>query len=200
MGIAVRILRAILPRLALTSCVLLGACAKGEIPESDRPLLVTLDELEDYGFKLSHLADRQVFSRSRYLDGSLEIEYEFETPDDAPDVLYVSVTAGFERSVLDAIQSYRLQKGGIGVGLKLGDTKIQEKKEFYQWGDESFFADIMGKNGPAGNVFGTRLGKKTYWFMVAGLYFEDRSQWEEFIAPKLRYLETYDPLNRREER
>ena len=187
-------MRAKLLPLALTSCILLGACAKGEIRESDRPLLVTLDEMEDYGFKLKHLADRQVFRRSRYLDGSLEIEYEFETPENAAEVLYVSATAGFERTVSDAVQSYRLSKGGIGIGAQLGDATIKEREGFYKWGDESFFANILGKNGrPAGHIFTTRLGKKTYLFMIAGLYFEERSDWEEFIAPKLQYLEKYDP-------
>lgn len=192
-GGAVRALRVVLLPLALTTCVLLGACAEGEIRQSDRPLLVTLDELEDYGFELSHLADRQVFRRNRYVDGSTDIEYEFETPDGASEVLYVSATAGFERTVLDAIQTYRLEKGGIGLGTKLGGGRIVEKKGFYKWGDESYFADILGEKGPAGNIFGARLGKKTYWFMIAGLYFEERSDWEEFIGPKLRYLETYDP-------
>jgi hypothetical protein len=179
--------------LALTSCVLLGACVTDEIREEDRPLLVTLADVKDYGFELDHLAASQVFRRSRYLDGSMEVEYEFETPDGESEVLYISVTAGFERTVTDAVQSFHLEKGGIGIGAKVGGGSIQEKKGFYSWGDESIFGDILGDHGPGGNIFGARLGKKTYWVMIAGLHFDDPSEWEQFIKPKLDYLEKYEP-------
>jgi hypothetical protein len=179
--------------LALASCILWGACVTDEIEEADRPLLVTLADVKDYGFELDHLAALEVFRRSRYLDGSLEVEYEFETPEGASEVLFISTTAGFEKSVTDAIQSFRLERGGIGIGAKVGGGSIQEKKGFYSWGDESVFGDILGDHGPGGNIFGARLGKKTYWLMIAGLHFDDRAEWEQFIKPKLEYLTTYEP-------
>src|SRR5262245_40822261 len=105
--------------LALAGCMLWGGCVKDEIKEEDRSLLVTLADVKEYGFELDHLAARQVFKRSRYLDGSLEIEYEFETPDEVEDdVLYLSSTAGFERTVKDAFETYHLIRGGVGVGAK----------------------------------------------------------------------------------
>jgi len=42
-------------------------------------------------------------------------------------------------------------------------------------------------------LFGGRQGRKNYWLMLAGLYFDDKAEWEQFILPKLDYLATYEP-------
>ncbi len=177
----------------LVTCLLVVACVKSEIHDADRPLLVTVDDLKQFGFEFGPLADRQVFHRTWHFDGSLEIEYEFDTPEDSDDSLYLSVTAGFERSVRDAVATYRMEKGGTGIGARLGGVEMREEQGFFQWGDESFFASLVGENGPGGNVFAARLKNKTYWVMIAGLYFDDTNEWARFIQPKLDYLATYDP-------
>jgi len=169
------------------------ACMRRGIHEQDRPLLVTLRDLEPYGFKLGHLSHREKLSRTVYLDGSMEIEYEFETPDSEAKGIFLSSTATYERSEADAKATFRLEKGGAAIGARIGGAKIREARGFFQWGDESHFAYLDGKDGPGGIYFSARLGSKCYSLVLAGLYFSDAKEWESLILPKLEYLRNYDP-------
>lgn len=177
--------------LALTLCLTLCACIQGDIEERDLPLLITIDDFTQYDVDLSSFADRQIFRRTRYFDGSLEIEYEFETPEDFEKPFYIAVTVGLERSTADALLTYKAEKGGVGIGASIGGVEMEEQEGFFEWGDESFFATLVTEKGPGGSVFGGRKGKKTYSIMIAGLYFDDAAEWEQFIQPKLDYLVSY---------
>lgn len=176
--------------------IVLGGCLRERIHEDDLPLLVTLDDLKPYGFDLDSLADRQVFRRSRYIDGSLDIEHEFESPDDLEKPLYLATTVTFDRSATDARASYALMKGTFAVGTRLGGARVRGENSFFQWGDDSFFGYLDTEHGPGGNVFITRLAHKTYLVAIGGLYFDDADEWTEFITPKLEYLRGYQPRKR----
>lgn len=180
--------------LALLAVPGLVACVPGEIKDADRPLLVTVADLEPYGFDPAAYSGGEVFSRTRYLDGSLEIDYELDSSE-GQDPLYLSTTAGFERSNGDAVATYAMEKRAFGVGLELGGGEIQEVPGFYEWGDDTYFALIVAEGSPVGNVFGARSGRRIYWLLVSGLYFDadSRDEWEAFISPKLEYLESYEP-------
>jgi hypothetical protein len=171
----------------------LSGCVGGKIKDEDRPLLATIADLEGYGFDLASYADRETFRRTRYLDGSLEIEYEFETPDGAADTVYLAATAGFERTTRDAVAAFLLEKKGVGLGVRVGGGEVVEQPGFFDWGDDSYFATIVGEHGPGGVIFGGRSGRKTYWLMLGGVYFDDAEEWERFISPKLHYLVSYEP-------
>lgn len=179
--------------------VLVGVagCMEEKLRESDRPLLVTIEDLEPYDYDLDHLAHLQKFRRIRNIDGSLEIEYEFETPDTSEQILYISATAGYDKNVREAIASYRMNKGAVGVGSRIGGVSVREEPGFYRWGDESYFGYFVTKEGRrGGNVFVARRGNRTYLLIISGIYFEDREEWAAFIEPKLDYFARYDPQGR----
>lgn len=178
----------------LALLALVTGCVPGEIQEGDRPLLVTVADLEPYGYDPIAYAEDETFSRTRYLDGSLEIDYELDSSEGL-EPLYLSATAGFERSSSDAVATFAMEKGAFGVGLELGGGGIEEVPGFFRWGDDAYFALIMGEEGPVGNIFGTRSGRKIYWLLLSGVYFDADSpeEWAEFISPKLEYLESYEP-------
>jgi hypothetical protein len=176
--------------------VLVGAagCTEEEVKQADRPLLVTIEDLEPYDYDLDHLAHLQSFRRIRNLDGSLEIEYEFETPDTSEQILYLSVTAGYERTAREAVATYRMDKGAVGVGSRIGGVSVKEEPGFYRWGDESYFGFFVTKEGQrGGNVFAARAGNRTYLLILSGIYFDDREEWAAFIEPKLDYFARYNP-------
>lgn len=79
----------------------------------------------------------------------------------------------------------------VGIGARIGGVEVEVQEGFFEWGDESFFATLVCDDYPGGSVFGGRKGKKTYSIMIAGIYFDDRDEWEQFIQPKLDYLVNY---------
>ena len=169
------------------------SCAKQSIREEDIPLLLTVEELVPYGLSLENYRQHEVFRRNIYVDGAIEIEYEFDPPEDSGINLYLSVTASFEPTKGDAKLAYLTEREGITLGAKLGGVTVTESKEFFAYGDESFFGFLMGEKGPGGNVFITRTGTKVYAVLMGGVYFDYKDDWAELITPKLQYLESYSP-------
>jgi hypothetical protein len=175
--------------LLILSC----GCAKQSIREEDKPLLLTVEELAPYGLSLDNYRQFEVFRRNTSADGAIEVEYEFDPPDDSGINLYLSVAASFERTESDATLAYLMERKGTALGAKLGGVTVTESKEFFTYGDESFFGFLMGKKGPRGNLFITRTGTKVYVVLMGGVYFDNRDNWAELITPKLQYLESYNP-------
>jgi hypothetical protein len=168
-------------------------CAQQSIREEDNPLLLIVEDLVPYGLSFEHYRQYEVFRRNIFVDGAIEIEYEFDPPDDSGINLYLSVTASFEPSEGDAKLAYLTELKGTTLGAKLGGVTVTESKEFFAYGDESFFGFLMGEKGPGGNVFITRTGTKVYAVVIGGVFFDSRDDWAELITPKLRYLASYRP-------
>ena len=184
-----KLLVVILVMLLILPC----GCAKQSIREKDKPLLLTVAELAPYGLSLDNYRQYEVFRRNVFVDGAIEVAYEFDPPDDSGINLYVSVAASFERTESDAKLAYVTERKGTTLGAKLGGVTITESKGFFTYGDESFFGFFMGEKGPGGNLFITRIGSKLYVVLMGGVYFDNQDDWTELITPKLQYLESYNP-------
>ena len=172
-----------------------AGCTTEKALESDKPLVVTIDDLGEFGFERAKFTGEETFNRVKYVDGSLQVEYGFETPDSSAEALSITVTAGFHKTAKDAADSYRMEKGGAAIGIgAVGGVSMKEVPSFYRWGDESYFAQLVGPTGqPGGMLFATRRGTRTYLFMAGGMYFDDPAEWATLIEPRLKYLESYDP-------
>ena len=48
---------------------------------TDKALLVQASDLVPYGYGFQNIAKHETFKKSRDFDGTVEVEYEFETPD-----------------------------------------------------------------------------------------------------------------------
>lgn len=164
------------------------------IKDQDKPLLVTVQDLIEYGVKYAEGDDFITLSRVYYLDLTKEVEYEYDSPDGREDIdpLYLTVTAGFEHSANEAKKTYKLELGAFTLGTKLGGLKVEEAKDFFSWGDESYFALLKKKENIVGNLFMARKGKKVYAFVIVGLYFSDPQMFSELLTPRLTYFESYD--------
>ena len=191
MGYAMKtkLLMTMLAMLVALSC----GCAEQSIREEDKPLLVTVEDLAPYGLSLDNYQQYEVFRRNVYIDGAIEIEYEFDPPEESGINLYLSVAASFEPTTKDAKVAYVMEQKGTTFGAKLGGAAVRESKEFFTYGDESFFGFLMGEKGPGGNLFITRIGTKVYIVLIGGVFFDNPDDWAELITPKLQYLESYNP-------
>ena len=173
--------------------ILSWSCVQQSIREADKPLLLTVEDLTPYGLSLDNYRQYEVFRRNIYVDGAIEVEYEFDPPDDSGINFYLSVTASFEPTKGDAKLAYLAELKGTTLGAKLGGATVTESKEFFAYGDESFFGFLMGEKGPGGNVFITRASTKVYAVLIGGVFFDNPDDWAELITPKLQYLESYSP-------
>jgi hypothetical protein len=177
----------------LTLALFAAGCSEQSVEQSDLPLLLRAGELKGYGVNIHEHERYESFRKTRYFDGSMDVDYEFQTPEDAPEPLYLSVTVTFERTVRDAKASYLVQRGAAVVGGKIGGIETETLQDFFDYGDDSYFGLLKGEKGPVGNVFGTRVGRKVYFTFLAGVYFDDPQGWAEWVTPKLDYMKGYNP-------
>ena len=185
--------RKLLVTILVILLILTCGCAKQSIREADKPLLLTVEDLTPYGLSLDNYRQHEVFRRNIYVDGSIEVEYEFDPPEDSGINLYLTAAASFERTERDAKLAYLAERKGTTLGAKLGGVTVTESKEFFEYGDESFYGFFMGEKGPGGNLFIMRTGTKVYVVIMGGVYFDNPADWEELVTPKLQYLESYNP-------
>ena len=155
--------------------------------------MVQIQELAPYGYVFQNHSKHEKFSKSRDFDGTIELEYEFETPDSATKSLYLNVVVTVARNQSDARVSHGAEKIGLLYGLKLQGVVQEERTNFYRYGDTSSFFVLKKDGSPVGNYFTVRQGAKTYSLMVAGVYFDDPELWKELVEPKLQRFTAYKP-------
>lgn len=69
--------------------ILSCGCSEQSIDEEDNPLFLIVEELAPYGLVLESYQQYEVFRRNIYVDGAIEVEYEFDPPEDSGINLYL---------------------------------------------------------------------------------------------------------------
>jgi hypothetical protein len=135
----------------------------------------------------------ETITKTRYLDDSFEIEYEYDLPqnEEAP---YLSYNLTFEPSESDASTTYVSLWGGTKVAFYVfGEiqVEVEEKNELFRWGDQSRFGLLLAEGKPFGNVFVAKKGKRVVYLLVSGIYFDDSENVTAFLAPYLERLDAF---------
>lgn len=178
--------------ILLALSLLQFACMRRGVEDSEKELFLRAHELADYGYAFQDTARHESFNKTIYFDGSYDIEYIFETPEDeVNDPLYLSITVTVERNATDAGTSQKAEEIGLTLGSKLEGITIEEKKGFFQYGDTSTFYVLLKDGNPIGNYFSTREGRKVYTLTISGMYIDDAELWGEMIMPKLKRFSEY---------
>lgn len=184
-----------IPTLLIFVPLFLVSCQRSlTVAPADKALLLQATELVPYGYGFQNIGKHETFKKSRDIDGTIEVEYEFETPDSEEEhPLYLDVVVTVSRKKSDARVSHGAEKLGLLAGLKLQGIVQEEKAGFYTYGDSSSFFVLKKDGKPVGNYFSVREGTKTYSILLAGMYIEDSDIWKELVEPKLKAFSVYKP-------
>lgn len=185
--------------ILLTLLVSLSVCIQGcerklTVYETDKPFFLRARDLVDYGYGFQEIEKYETFSKAKAIDGSYDIEYEFETPDAEKDnrlFLYVLVTVGTKKSAAQLAQG--TEKIAVLYSLKAEGIEEEEIPNFYRYGDSSAFYLLKKKGKPIGNYFTAREASRTYTVILSGMYFDDPQVWKELMEPKLKQFSVYKP-------
>ncbi|MBT3814602.1 hypothetical protein HOE37_05030 [Candidatus Woesearchaeota archaeon] len=169
----------------------ISGCIPLSISEEEKGLLISVEDFQDYD--LSYLAEIGEYDKVAYTDGSIEIEYEYDSFEiEKVDQLMIMSSINFEKNVAEAKQSFRNFILAYKGGAYFGDSKVEEQENFIDLGDETFFSFLVNDDDEIfGNIIQIRRGDKIYVFMIAGPYFEDPDLVEELLDPKLALMEEY---------
>lgn len=167
-----------------------GGCRQAAVSEAERELILRAGDLADYDIEVADAARHEKFSKTVYFDGSADIDYEYDPPEGA---LYLNITVTFEKSERDARASKALENTGLKIGAGIGGLKLEERKDFFRYGDDSSFYVLTKDGQPVGNYFVTREGAKVYSAAVIGAYFSEPAEWAALITPKLQKFSAHKP-------
>ena len=175
-------------------CFLGAAFAPGtELPvtDADRAVLLDAEDLAEWS-DFDVAVGTESVKKTKDLFGTHELAYEF-TSDEG---VFVNTTVTYDKTESDARSTFSVTKMGLGVGMALekseGMTR-EERNELFAWGDDSVTYLLQMNGAPVGNVIVARKGKRTYFVIFAGVYFDDEGQLEELLSPQLTALETWNP-------
>jgi hypothetical protein len=181
--------------VVLIALLLSGAAGCGSeepLSEADKRLFLRAADLARYGFEYENAHSHETFSKTRQLDGAYQLTYEFQTPEGERRPLYIYASVSVARNLSDARLSEGAEKVGLLIGLRAAGAEEREVR--MQPGDDQGRLTLLVKGGkPLGNVFTVREGRKTYFLVMAGLYFEDAEDWKKLVEPKLLQLAGYSP-------
>jgi hypothetical protein len=184
------------------SCSLLGMCivvlalmpgTTLPVDDEDREVLLTATDLAEW------LPDTEVdeahasLEKTKDIFGVYGMEYEYTSDDSG---LFVNTTVSLEPSVSDAQTTFSVTKLGLNVGIaieKKDGMKKVERNDLFEYGDESanFLLEMNGKT--IGNAVVVRSGRRTFFVIFAGVYFEDADDLTAVLEPHLAALEDWVP-------
>jgi hypothetical protein len=168
------------------------ACQSVEVLPEDKNMFVRGQDLSDYGVNVQSPEKYEKFSKTKYFDGSLEIEYEFEPPD-SEEVMYMAQTITYEPKPSDAKWGRSAEDSLVGIALKAYGLETVEMPDFYRYGDSSKFYALRKDGRNVGNYFTVLEGGKVFSFLMAGVYFDDAETWRAVVEPKLQHFSAYKP-------
>lgn len=163
--------------------------ASRKVSEDERSRLVTIDTLAEY---CTISGERSLCESSvtrHNLDGSLEVEYTYDSSNDpkAKDFLFVNSTAETDRTTRLARETFRCNVGVYKLGTKLAKgVKLEKQPDLFSLGDDNYAANVTRDGKIIGTVVVTRKGKTVYSLCVYGIYFGERDTLESLLGPTMR--------------
>ena len=147
-----------------------------QIEPGDRDRVLNIDDIGLVDFEPDPGAEKLV--RTRYIDGTVGLEYEYET-----EALYVWCLYSEEHSERDARNVYMGQKAGGHLMAAFDDgTELVDRPGLFAWGDESTAKVFMVDGVEAGYYIDARKGKHVFGVMISGVRFEEGAVQDVVVA------------------
>ena len=169
----------------------LAACATRGAPRpEERNLVVTLESLSEFGLALPDgYAEHETLHRERRSDGSLSIEYEFQTPGGDPPFVYSNAR------IFSSPTAACLSFSADNLGVRLSSLEPIDRNDLFSYGERSRFGLVESQGKPVGNVFAMCRSRTSLLVLFVGIYFDDTASWRALIEPRLQALEAFESAN-----
>jgi hypothetical protein len=166
------------------------------VGESDRSAVVTIDRIAEWMGHWPVDPRNESWAKRRFVDGSWEVEYTYESGDETEDGLYLQSSLSVEPKLSDARMGYGVLAAAMraSLGLLAGDgIEVRERPDLVDWGEQRTSLLLVGAEGPSGNLVVARSGRRLVLYLCVGLYFDEAEPFREFLAPVLAAAETHEP-------
>lgn len=169
------------------AALLMGGCLNQNATPQEKTFFVTASDLKADGYGFGAIAKHEKFSKTRFADGAVDLDYEFNTPDSETNFpLFVQETLSKQPSRGDAITYLAASRGASVLAMKSQGLAEKPVAGETIYGDGSKLTILTLNGQPAGNLFSARQGKRTFFFLMSGWYFETPAEWDAFAGSKVR--------------
>ena len=176
---------------ALLLACLAGCSIEEPLSDADKSLFLRPADLVRYGFRYDDPGSYEKFSKSRQIDGAYQLKYEFKPDKSEQRRVFIYASVSVAQSESDAALNESAEAVGMIIGLKA--SGVEERELRMKSGSQSKLRLLVKGDKPLGNIFTVRDGRKTYFLVMTGLYFDDPEDWKKLVAPKLEQLAGYSP-------
>jgi hypothetical protein len=176
--------------LALAGLAYVAATRDVPVTDADRRMLLTADKIAPFMIGFAPHKKYESATKGQFmLDGSIELNYEYDDPSDAAPAIMCFVS--LETSSKEAKATYFGYHIGSSIGNRLqSGVTLEERNEFFRWGDQSRSAVVMYEGQPAGHYFICRKGKNVFVVEFTGVTFaEDRETFAKMLRPCLEAMD-----------
>lgn len=171
----------------VVAALLASGCWSSTLPERDRGALLTIADLHVYGIERPD-SSHESFKRTWYLDGSSDMEYNFESAGDSGNIGLTAVI-DLESTVGAAREDVLLSRGMMTAGLKIAGVTLQQDSAA-SYGDESYFATAMKGPIPVGHLVVVRRDAVVYTVLLIGVVFDTSNEWPILLEPKFAFVDS----------
>ena len=184
--------------MAAALAALLFACLAGcgteePLSEADKSLFLRPTDLVRYGLQYDDPGSYEKFSKSRQIDGAYQLKYEFKPDKSEQRRVFIYASVSVAQNESDAALNESAEAVGMIIGLKASGVEERELRTKSGDGQSKLRLLVKGDK-PLGNIFTARDGRKTYFLVMTGLYFDDPEDWKKLVAPKLEHFAGYSPV------
>jgi hypothetical protein len=181
--VVVAVVLAVTVGLGLAALLAWGVFKGFERPlaAGDLDVVVTFDRVAEKFDGLVKRPASEKTSRIRYLDGSAEVNYEYED-----DALYITSTASKERTPKDAKALYTMIRLTSPTFAKYAaDVEFTPRNDLYSGGDDWYSAAIVTGGTSAGHLLLVRQGKHVFMLTIGGVFLNDPAEFRALVQPRI---------------
>jgi len=189
-GIGLLVVFASIVSLMTCGSLFLWTAKDLDVTAGDRALLLTADSLEPYFEDYQAIVGAATVSKKKYLDHSIALEYEYDSPEE--DQPYLTVTITHDRKSSDADLTFSLAWKAMALGMGLQDVDVVADEVPLALGDRSRTGTLVSDGGTIGNLLVIDLDNCTYEILLAGFTIDDSDVWLELLAEPLEHLAEWE--------
>jgi len=178
---------------ALLLACLAGCGTEEPLSDVDKSLFLRPADLVRYGFQYDDPGSYEKFSKSRQIDGAYQLKYEFKPDKSEQRRVFIYASISVAQNESDAALNENAEAVGMIIGLKASGVEERELR-MKSGNDQGKLRLLVKGDKPLGNIFTARDGRKTYFLVMTGLYFDDAEDWKKLVAPKLEHFAGYSPV------
>ena len=176
--------------IVISLTILLAGCIPTDVREDELPLLITMGDLANQGVEVgTPTQDGENFVARRYINGTTEVEYEYDSDQDPGNstlVIFYS-EADTHRNADRAREAFHDAVDAYLLGAEFGNNDVQviEVPGSFTLGEQNYSAIFQSNGVNMGNLIVAQEGNLVYSFILGGPYIQYKQTLVNLIGPKL---------------